>query len=66
LGFRREAFIRWQRAFPVEKDGRAGRDGECIGTAMKKGRDTIMLAICWDDWEEGVREKVAGLVEREP
>jgi RimJ/RimL family protein N-acetyltransferase len=63
LGFRKEAFIRWQRAFPAGKDGKMGRDGECNETAKKRGRDTVLLAVCWDDWEERVREKVMALIE---
>ncbi|EAU81541.1 hypothetical protein CC1G_12760 [Coprinopsis cinerea okayama7 len=28
------------------------------------GRDTVMLFLCWDDWEEGAREKVEGVMKR--
>lgn len=62
LGFRKEAFMRWQRAFPAGKDGKIGRDGECSETAKKRGRDIVLLAVCWDDWEEKVRGEVTTLI----
>lgn len=62
LGFKKEAFIKWQRAFPVGKNGKMGRDGESDETVNKRGRDTVLLAVFWDDWEGSVREKAATLI----
>ncbi|KAF8966753.1 acyl-CoA N-acyltransferase [Flammula alnicola] len=63
MGFRKEGVLRWDRVLPVGKDeggagnGKEVREGdprrECVG------RDTAMLSLCWDDWEEGAREKLS-------
>jgi len=61
LGFRREAVLRWHIVF---KDGvrnhKAG-NGRALPAGSDEGdlgRDTVVLSLCWDDWEEGGREKV--------
>ena len=64
LGFRLEGILRWERALSPEKKqvGRKPRDDDprrdCVG------RDTTLLALCWDDWEEGGREKVNLVMQR--
>lgn len=63
MGFLREGLIRWQRVLPPEKEGKTGRDGEHAWCGSEGGgwgpaRDTMMLAICCDDWESGVKERV--------
>lgn len=58
LGLKLEAVFRWDRALPADrvafgkKEMRKGdpREGH-------PGRDTARLAICWDDWVNGGREK---------
>ncbi|KAI4161330.1 MAG: hypothetical protein LQ342_004997 [Letrouitia transgressa] len=67
MGFRFEAVLRWDRVF---RDGkRKGKVGN--GRALPRGagegdlgRDTVVYAICWDEWEEGGREKVREVMER--
>ena len=67
MGFRHEGVMRWHFVF---RDGVSkGKVGN--GRALPKGsregdlgRDTVMLGLCWDDWEDGVREKVFRLMER--
>ena len=50
--------MRWHRILPE------GKDGEQVDADGRgPGRDTAMLSICWDDWRDGVREKVQALVE---
>ena len=57
MGFVLEGVIRWQRILPPGKvgSGRGVRLGDPI--PEKEGRDSLMLAVCWDDWEGGVAEK---------
>lgn len=58
MGFRMEGIARWDRALPqgkifLDKTVRAGDTRpEC------PGRDGAILAICWDDWEDGARDRV--------
>ncbi|KAJ3997349.1 acyl-CoA N-acyltransferase [Lentinula boryana] len=60
MGMRIEGVKRWARVLEVEKaeggNGIATRKGdpreECAG------RDTVTLAICWDEWEDEGKEQV--------
>ncbi|KAJ3709638.1 hypothetical protein DFJ43DRAFT_1135253 [Lentinula guzmanii] len=60
MGMRIEGVKRWARVLKVEKaegsNGIATRKGdpreEC------PGRDTVTLAICWDEWEDEGKEQV--------
>jgi len=59
LGFRFESERRWYRTITRGKTGneRAIRDGdEC----ELQGADDIFLAICFDDWEAGVKQAING------
>ncbi|KAG5637169.1 hypothetical protein H0H81_005572 [Sphagnurus paluster] len=60
MGMRKEGYLRWTWALTLEKIGKvAGKErGERLG------RDSVLLAICWDDWEDGAKEKVEQLIER--
>ncbi|KAF9468080.1 acyl-CoA N-acyltransferase [Collybia nuda] len=60
MGMKREGHLRWTWAISSEKIGE--KCGEGRGDAL--GRDSILLAICWDDWERGTREEVKKLVDR--
>ncbi|KAG5642581.1 hypothetical protein DXG03_002532 [Asterophora parasitica] len=60
MGMRKEGHLRWTWALTPEKVGKtAGR-----GRGEKLGRDSVLLAVCWDDWEDGGKEKVEKLIER--
>ncbi|KAG9125691.1 hypothetical protein FRC07_006590 [Ceratobasidium sp. 392] len=62
LGFKMEGVIRWQRPLPAGKESSAPfRADDSLGLP---GRHSAMLAVCWDDWENGGRELVRGLMER--
>ncbi|KAJ4493655.1 acyl-CoA N-acyltransferase, partial [Lentinula edodes] len=60
MGFRVEGVRRWARVLEVDKgeggNGVGRRKGDPRGECP--GRDTVGLAICWDEWEEGGRERV--------
>ncbi|GLB39356.1 putative acetyltransferase (GNAT) [Lyophyllum shimeji] len=60
MGFRREGILRWTWCLPEGLPGKeSGRErGEALG------RDSICLAICWDDWENGGKELVESLIRR--
>lgn len=61
MGMKMEAaMLRWSYCLGEEKEGMdapAERGGG-------KGRHSSLLAVCWDDWENGVRDHVTRLIER--
>jgi RimJ/RimL family protein N-acetyltransferase len=66
IGFQKEGILRWARTVPPEKmaasNGRKGRDGD--PRADFCGRDTVILSVCWDDWENGGRELCDSIMNR--
>ena len=66
MGFQKEGLLRWTRTVPPEKmiggNGKKGRDG--APRADFGGRNTVILSICWDDWENGARNAIKKLMER--
>jgi len=54
MGFKREGLIRWMWA--VNGEGQRSREGD--PKEDKRGCHTVILAMCWDDWEEGGRDHV--------
>ncbi|KAI5986710.1 hypothetical protein EDC04DRAFT_2824174, partial [Pisolithus marmoratus] len=55
MGFKREGTLRWDRALPSGK-GKPGNSVQSRAGDPKPdcvGRHTAILAICWDDWENG-------------
>ncbi|KAJ8594196.1 hypothetical protein M405DRAFT_872259 [Rhizopogon salebrosus TDB-379] len=52
LGFQLEATLRWDRILPASKASASngGREREGDPRPGTVGRDTLMLALCWDDW----------------
>ncbi|KAF8754625.1 acyl-CoA N-acyltransferase [Rhizoctonia solani] len=62
LGSKFEGIIRWQRPLPAGRESSAPfRSDDSLGLP---GRHTAMLAICWDDWENGGKEHIQKLVNR--
>ena len=64
VGMRVEGTQRWAWVLPARKEGNGievpeGRDA----AAGRPGRDSVVLAVCWDDWENGGSELVRGLME---
>ncbi|KAH9478008.1 hypothetical protein JR316_0010242 [Psilocybe cubensis] len=68
MGFVFETVLRWNRVFPPGKvavsagNGRQLRGGD--PRAGCPGVDSVVLGLCWDDWENGVREKVVTAMAR--
>jgi RimJ/RimL family protein N-acetyltransferase len=61
MGFLTEGILRWDRVLPLGKpadtgNGKPEREGDPRAGCM--GRDTIILGLCFDDWENGGRGKV--------
>jgi len=61
MGFVIEGTMRWTWILPAGREGKKEREGDPRTAA---GRDSVLLAICWDDWEGGVREHVDKLMEK--
>lgn len=59
MGMKLEGTMRWVWVLDEGKDG-----NEASGRGEGKGRDSVILAVCWDDWEGGVRELVDRLIDR--
>jgi len=61
MGFVYEGTMRWTLVLQEGKEGKGSREGDPVGGP---GRDSVLLAICWDDWEGEVRERVVKLMEK--
>ena len=59
MGFQQEGIMRWDRVLPVHRakggNGKPVRQGDPKENLT--GRDTVVLSVCWDDWEDGVRRQ---------
>ncbi|KAJ7489091.1 acyl-CoA N-acyltransferase [Mycena latifolia] len=66
MGFRREAVLRWERVLPAGKTEGGNGGGVRAGDPKPGclGRDTVLLSLCWDDWEGGAREAVNAIMQR--
>ncbi|KAL0955088.1 hypothetical protein HGRIS_004005 [Hohenbuehelia grisea] len=60
LGFEREALVRWSWVLDETKEG---RPVDCDGRGGRMGRNSTLLVLCWDDWENGVRDTVVKILE---
>ncbi|KAI0261047.1 acyl-CoA N-acyltransferase [Gloeopeniophorella convolvens] len=65
MGFREEGVLRWERVVSAGKEG----NGKVLRAEDPQkehpGRDTVVLSICADDWENGGREHVQQVMDRE-
>ncbi|KAF8176347.1 acyl-CoA N-acyltransferase [Mycena galopus ATCC 62051] len=66
LGFRQEGVLRWDRVLPAGKTDGGNGGGVRAGDTKPDclGRDTVLLSLCWDDWEGGARESVEEIMQR--
>ena len=69
MHFKREGLLRWDRVMPANKaalvgvgNGRKLREADPRSGCM--GMDTVLLSLCWDDWEDGARDKVEEIMNR--
>ena len=65
MGFKRDGYFRWNWVLPEGKDvgnGLRRRDGD--PRVRNVGRDTVVMGICWDDWEDSVRAQVDAVMTR--
>lgn len=65
MGFQYEGILRWYWVLPEALGKEAlteKREDDPAGG--KPGRHTVSLSACWDDWENGVREKVQQQIDR--
>jgi len=62
MGFEKEALMRWTWVLDETKEG---RPLNCEGRGGRMGRDRVLLAVCWDDCERDVRDKVLRILENE-
>jgi len=65
MGFKQEGVKRWERIVPAAEGKpntteRFPREGD--PRRRDPGRHTVVLGLCWDDWEDGAREKVRELM----
>ena len=62
MGFRMEGRKSWVWVLPDELAGMGppGREGD--PSCGRSGRDSVCLSLCWDDWEDGAREKVEAIL----
>jgi RimJ/RimL family protein N-acetyltransferase len=65
MGFKEEGILRWTGVLPegAEGNGIPLRDGDPMSGRL--GRDSVMLSVCADDWEKGLREHVQRLIDRQ-
>lgn len=67
MGFRKEGVLRWDQVFHGGKaKGKMG-NGQPMPPSGKEedlGRDTVLFSLCWDDWEQGGREKLQAIMDR--
>ncbi|KAG6907055.1 hypothetical protein DXG01_010741 [Tephrocybe rancida] len=66
MGFTKEGILRWHWVLPVGKEaggnGKERRAGDPRESAL--GRDTVVLSLCWDDWENFGRANVDEAIAR--
>lgn len=58
MGFTLESIVRWQRVLPPEKRERGMKPREGDPQPEHYGRHSALLSVCWDDWENGVKDTV--------
>lgn len=61
IGMKVEGTIRytWILSPPLDSEGCDGPEHD-----PRRGRHSVLLAACWDDWEGGARELVRALIDR--
>ncbi|KAG2103968.1 GNAT family acetyltransferase [Suillus cothurnatus] len=69
LGFKKEGIMKWHRVFRGGKEkGKVHNGREFPGGHLGEqdyGRDTVILGYCWDDWEQGGKETIQAIMNRQ-
>ena len=69
MGFTKEGILRWHRVYHGGKDKGKVHNGREFPRGghdeQDYARDTVMLSHCWDDWEQGGRERVQRIMDRQ-
>lgn len=61
LGFTKEGLARMNRVLPP---GQVGTHAGPPGDEARRSRDTEVWAMCWDEWEEGKKQRLWEMVTR--
>ena len=67
MGFVKESIMRWRHVLSPAKAIIATNRQEIRKGDPREGcagRDTVMFALCWDDWESGGREHADAVMQR--
>ncbi|KAK3382098.1 acyl-CoA N-acyltransferase [Lasiosphaeria ovina] len=68
MGFRREGLLRWHFVLRDQPGARVKvGNGQPLPPGSPEtlvGRDTVVLGLCWDDWEQAARETVEAAMAR--
>ncbi|KAF8656279.1 hypothetical protein AX16_002715 [Volvariella volvacea WC 439] len=62
MGFKKDGVLRWTWVLPEGKEGLPMKDST---RGSGEGRHSCILSICWDDWENGGRQRVTELINRQ-
>ncbi|RDB19511.1 hypothetical protein Hypma_013478 [Hypsizygus marmoreus] len=65
MGFKKEGLLRWHYVLKEDKqtgNGRERRKGDPKPNLL--GRDTAVLGLCWDDWEDSEKDRVDAVMSR--
>ena len=65
MGFLMEGVMRWMRVLPECKEGNGRPVRESDSKKNQPGRDGAVLAISYEEWDNGSREYTQALVDRE-
>ena len=65
MGFRKEGTLRNKWVLP-DSLGHMGKKREAADDPAggRAARDSVLLSVCWDDWEGGVRERVESVLDK--
>ncbi|KAI0261286.1 acyl-CoA N-acyltransferase [Gloeopeniophorella convolvens] len=64
MGFKEEGTMRWSWVLPEGKEGNGIPIRQGDPRRLNPGRDSTILSVCADDWENGGREHVQQVIDR--
>ena len=62
MGFKRDGLMKWFWVLPEELTDMGDKCTRPDAFQGRTGRHTVILSVCWDDWEGGVDEKVKAVL----